>query len=448
MVEQWKQILSTTSAARAVNIASVVAGRLRTPMDVERAASIAYAQSTLPIKLGWHPASVAMGYAGLALLFGQLERCHPGEGWELRAHNCLELAVYECDDVGVGLFGGLAGVAMVAWSLSANGHRYSRLVSTLDSALLRGLPALVARVNAESSGVPYAAFDLISGLTGVAAYLLVRADRPDYREHLVQVLGSLLRLWEEVDGRPRWHTPCEFVSHEPKSRRRFPYGNLNCGLAHGLPGLLAILSLAALAGVIESETHKTIDAMADWLVTNRADDTWGLNWPNVIGITRINARLQVPQFALEKVETPTHNAWCYGSAGVAASLWLASKALGVDRYAEVARNAMRAIMRRPQLERGIVSPTFCHGLAGLMHVFARFAQSVDGHEFVPAVERIFCEIEEMYEPGSLLGFRSVELQGRRVDQPGLLEGAPGVALALLAAGTPVSPDWDRIFLLS
>jgi hypothetical protein len=37
---------------------------------------------------------------------------------------------------------------------------------------------------------------------------------------------------------------------------------------------------------------------------------------------------------------------------------------------------------------------------------------------------------------------------REMDQPGLLDGAPSVALVLLAAATTVEPTWDRLFLLS
>ena len=33
-------------------------------------------------------------------------------------------------------------------------------------------------------------------------------------------------------------------------------------------------------------------------------------------------------------------------------------------------------------------------------------------------------------------------------EPGLLTGAAGVALALLAAATPVEPAWDRLLLAS
>jgi hypothetical protein len=53
-----------------------------------------------------------------------------------------------------------------------------------------------------------------------------------------------------------------------------------------------------------------------------------------------------------------------------------------------------------------------------------------------------------YEPDSLFGFRNIERDGYRVDHPGLLTGAPGVALVLLAAATSTEPTWDRLFLLS
>ncbi len=39
-------------------------------------------------------------------------------------------------------------------------------------------------------------------------------------------------------------------------------------------------------------------------------------------------------------------------------------------------------------------------------------------------------------------------QGGFVTDPGILEGAAGIALALAAAVTPVAPDWDRVMLLA
>jgi hypothetical protein len=54
----------------------------------------------------------------------------------------------------------------------------------------------------------------------------------------------------------------------------------------------------------------------------------------------------------------------------------------------------------------------------------------------------------LYEPQSFLGFRAMDFNGQRIDQPGLLDGTPGVALVLLGAACDVEPAWDRLFLLS
>ena len=46
------------------------------------------------------------------------------------------------------------------------------------------------------------------------------------------------------------------------------------------------------------------------------------------------------------------------------------------------------------------------------------------------------------------GLSNLEPNGHLVDQPGLLDGAAGVVLVLLAAATSVEPLMELIFLLS
>jgi len=96
----------------------------------------------------------------------------------------------------------------------------------------------------------------------------------------------------------------------------------------------------------------------------------------------------------------------------------------------------------------ISSPTFCHGIAGLLQIMLRFAHDTPTESFYSGSGQLADQLLSLYEPDTLLGYRSVELAGKRVDQPGLLDGTPGVGLVLLAASRPVRPDWDRIFLLS
>jgi hypothetical protein len=109
---------------------------------------------------------------------------------------------------------------------------------------------------------------------------------------------------------------------------------------------------------------------------------------------------------------------------------------------------MEAVCRRPIPARWIDSPTFCHGVAGLLQIILRFANDTKLPVFAQEAANLTDWLLSAYEPESLLGYRNWEPGGTRVDQPGLLDGAPGVLLALLAASTDVEPVWDRAFLLS
>jgi lantibiotic modifying enzyme len=98
--------------------------------------------------------------------------------------------------------------------------------------------------------------------------------------------------------------------------------------------------------------------------------------------------------------------------------------------------------------RRIDSPTFCHGVAGLLQVLLRFTNDTGVETLRAGASRVTEQLLALYEPEARLGYRSIESHAKRVDQPGLLDGAPGVALVLLAVACPVEPHWDRAFLLS
>lgn len=133
---------------------------------------------------------------------------------------------------------------------------------------------------------------------------------------------------------------------------------------------------------------------------------------------------------------------------MARALWLAGLVLDRAEWRDLALDAMRTVYRRPVADRFIDSPTFCHGIAGLLQVTLRFANDTGLRVFADAAAELAGQLLGLYEPGSLLGYRDVEPDGRRIDDPSLLNGAPGVVLTLLAAASDVEPRWDRAFLLA
>ena len=109
---------------------------------------------------------------------------------------------------------------------------------------------------------------------------------------------------------------------------------------------------------------------------------------------------------------------------------------------------MEAVFRRPIAVRGIDSPTFCHGIAGLLAITMRFANETGSAVFRDECQKLTEQILSMFQRDSRLGFRNLEYGGNQTDQPGFIEGASGVAAVLLAAATGIEPGWDRVFLLS
>jgi hypothetical protein len=391
------------------------------------------------------------GAAGAAVLFGQLDRVYPDRGWDVAAHECIKVSVRRIEETGntqPGIFNGLGGLAFTAWSLSKGGTRYAGLLANLDDRVTRGALGLAEQFTAKPYDRPIHEYDIISGLAGITGYLLLRKDEPAIAEALPRILEALVAFCGTGPAGPNW-----FISPESLSPSMlvdaFPTGMYNLGLAHGIPGPLAVLALAYDAGQRVEGQLEAIETVGHWLADHRSEDKWGPGW--TIGVERE-----------PDPGHPAHNAWCYGSAGVARALWLAGRAIGDDLLCADALEAMDAIYRRPSNVRGIDdSPGLCHGVGGLLQLTSLFAAeaTVARDTAVPAevtaagafeeeaarqVERLL----ELFDPELSTGYYALEAGGVRSESVGLLDGAAGAALALLAATTAVDPVWDRLLLMA
>jgi lantibiotic biosynthesis protein len=436
----------------ALRAAIYVAERLKDPVNAFHAAAAANAQSQFPAFTRWTPPSIGQGNAGLCLFWAFLDQCFPEQRWDSVGKIHLEIAGRAAESysgLGVGMFSGLSGVAFASLQLSRDGTRYQRFLLTLDEAICSEATALAAGVRYNAC-VSMNDFDVISGLSGVGAYLLSRHEQGVTSAALTDVIGALISLVTRGEVLPAWHTPAHLL-FDDTARAHYPDGNLNCGMAHGVPGVLAFLSLVRLSGLPSDHLDEAIVTAATWLSTHQLYDEWGVNWPSAVSLqaTEVDGKpILVDDDLQNSSAEPSRAAWCYGSPGIARALWLAGCALQREDFKQLALDAMEAVFRRPIPERMIDSPTFCHGVAGLLAITIRFANETGSELFQKECHNLTAQVLSTFQRDSLLGFRNLEYGGVETDQPGFLEGASGIATVLLSAASGIEPKWDRAFLLS
>jgi hypothetical protein len=137
---------------------------------------------------------------------------------------------------------------------------------------------------------------------------------------------------------------------------------------------------------------------------------------------------------------------------VAVALLGAARCVGAPPWEERARvAALRATTRPPDRTR-VFDAGLCIGAAGLGHLFNRLYQAWGEPRLAERSRFWFERALQMRRPGQgIAGYAAWmpdanDVDGWR-DDPGVLMGAAGVALALLAAATPFEPAWDRMLLV-
>lgn len=440
----WPVMLEVSLSRRAQEIACAVAERLRDPDVVHATAERARQQSLYSVV--WFAPAVASGDVGLALLYEYLDRCFPDQGWGACSQRYFRLAATASQQAALtdfSLFSGTAGMTLALALASRGGTRYQKTLQHLRQGLCVQVLQQEWRRPDAADGVSDSEYDLVSGASGLLVSL-ISLEQPD--EAVFAAIDHLLAylLWLAEPGQPvgkeRWYSPPALLPTE-RHRKTFPQGNFNCGLAHGIPGPLAALSLAWLAGYRKPGLRESIAYLAWWVETHQVHTPWGMDWPD--SVAREHAFHPQDWQRLE----PTRSAWCYGAPGVARSLWLAGMALDDAQVCQVALEAIETVFRRPEAERALPSAHLCHGLGGLLQICLRFAHVCPESQVRTQIPVLVEQILTVFDPASALGFSNFD-EGQPLARADWLTGTAGIALALLAASMPILPTWDRLLAIS
>ena len=277
-----------------------------------------------------------------------------------------------------GLFGGAARIAFTVSHLSG-GDDADTAIEAIERSLIRFLER------------PSDAYDLISGLVGIAVPALQRISegRPSATSEplMLAILEQLERMARPMPTGIAWHTSPTLL---PKWQRDLaPDGYFNLGLAHGIPGVVAILARYIAAGV-EVERARTLLEGALAYLRSVASPRTGSRYPTWLASKREEAEPRV--------------AWCYGDPRRGGRRHVGGHCDGPGRLA--GRGA------RPRPRHGgrsfeasqVVDAGLCHGAAGVAHLFNRLSQATGDAVLARAADTWFTRTLAMRNTEPVAGF--------------------------------------------
>ena len=405
----------------------------------------------------WNDLSLVDGFAASIVFFSTLDSIYPEDQFDLVAHRyVLEIkgAIEKNGLPGHGsLFGGTAGLCYAFAFASKRRSRYLKILASLEEHLSHEiLVTYIPQIDQSiKNGRPlnFKMYDIVSGFTGIGLYFL----QNNVTKKSDDIIKQLLRLSVDITlpirhhNRlvPGWICPAEFL-HEKEDRRLNPLGILNMGLAHGVPGLLGFMSIALKEGIQVPGQTEAMKTIIEWLkskITKHQDAQFFR--------PRITFEQQINNAASTSKSLSNREAWCYGTPGVARTLYLAGRALNDQDTISFAAKAFLSIFERPYEQWNLAGPTFCHGTAGLLLITHLMAKDLENSFLFSQVNELENIILNFYNESYPFGFRDLDLCKDSsycpLDKMSLLTGATGVWLSLLSTQLKDVSKWYYSFMI-
>lgn len=382
-------------------------------------------------------ASLGAGHAGMALFFAYKALSDTAASSfsrdKDRAWHHLSCALSAVSETPMSpfLFFGFPGIGWVA------AHLADRLFDIDEQDILQPFDEILNHhlSNAPPNARPH---DYLTGLLGMGVYAAERFPN-ELSQNSLNILID--RLESQVVGEGNsclWPHKAEQVP--VGERERFPNGYLSLGLAHGQAAVVSFLATCRNLGDNSDRTQALLAGAVRGMIGERLPPGQESAYPLY---TRCGEE-----------PVPARAAWCHGDPGIANSLLVAATAAGEASWFEETTRLARDLGQRSAASTGVIDAGLCHGAAGLAHQLNRVYQTTGEPAIGEAARTWFRRTLDVCHPGRGMGGFQRRLadrpDGSRVfhDTPGLLNGAAGIGLALLAAVSDIEPEWDRVLLLS
>jgi len=336
---------------------------------------------------------------------------------------------------GLALFGGLSELGLAIYILNKNTGYYTKLLKALNQIITNSLSDVIEQYIQEIPNLKMQYYDCITGISGIAAYLIHIEDKSNIPiiEKLLSYLVELTKK-RNVDGNIvlGWHITSE-NQFRPDEKIRYPKGNFNFGLSHGVAGPLAVLSLAYKKGIHVNGHKQAISDIIEEYRLLAAYNSGCVYWPGQYSYE--NYLLNSKDFLMND----NRMSWCYGSIGILRALKLGAEAINDNDLLKWVTDNVSQIAQMSIDKYIFMSPTICHGYAGLLSLLTIEYRESNNQLLENRINELAKLIIDSYDKSLKYGFVNIDedfingsFQIIKTYNNSFLNGAAGILLSLIS----------------
>lgn len=323
--------------------------------------------------------------------------------------------------LGPDLYSGLSGIA---WAVRFAADRCGYDLLRLDEGACSEIDSVLLSALSIDAGKRHYKYELLYGLVGIGVYALSLLPNSCGVDLYQKVVARLHSIAVTTPSGKTWLTLPEDLPGGPVARAKYPSGNYNLGIAHGIPGVVALLGIAA---------HKRLASAADLDLLSEA-----VRW-----LTEESCRDQASRYGYVSGDfRVSRTAWCYGDLSVSVALTYAALGLKDRNLLQRAYSLALATSRRSEGDGGVVDACICHGSAGISHL--------NGRLYLLSGLNEFRALQFSWIESALTQTREAcaSLSTSSDTDYGYLSGLIGIGLALQSFTSVSSSDWDTPLMCS
>lgn len=339
------------------------------------------------------------------------------------------------DKYKLSLFGGITEVGLGVSLLNKTTGHYSKFLKNINEVILLNIPDTIKIVNKNINNIRLQDYDVVTGISGVTQYLL-NSDLSRESSSIHSCLSYLIEICgkRSINGNmiPKWYIKTE-NQIRLEDRMKFPNGNFNFGFAHGIAGILAILSYAELQGInVYRLKESIIDIILEYKRLVMYDGE----------IVYWKGQYSYEDYVFGKKDIKQcmkRMSWCYGSIGILRAIKQGAKAINDQELLEWVTNNICNISKMKIEDYRVISPIVCHGYAGILILLINEFRENNSIEIKKRIIELTEIILGLYNPTCESGYYMVDekiVNGKckpvQIYSNSLLEGTIGITLALVS----------------